>query len=171
MSVHLAYCGVGSNVGDRAAYLNLGAEALSAHPAVTLLRKSGIYETEPQYPEPVLFKATAGSQSHYLNMVWELEASLTPYELLSLFMRIEESLGRERKKEIRWAPRTLDLDILFYDDWVIQDSALIVPHPRLHERRFVLEPLAELTPNFVHPVLGSTIWTILSGLKEIHAVL
>ena len=94
MSARLVYCGVGSNLNDRAAYLRAGAEALSVHPEITFLRKSGIYETEPEYGES---QAGAAVQSKYLNAVWELKTTLSPYDLLNLFMRIEETLGRNRK--------------------------------------------------------------------------
>jgi 2-amino-4-hydroxy-6-hydroxymethyldihydropteridine diphosphokinase len=171
MSVHLVYCGVGSNLGDRAAYLSRGAEALSAHPEITFLRKSGMYETEPEREEYPALSSTAAAQPKYLNTVWEFKTTLLPYDLLHVFMRIEESFGRDRKHEVRRGPRVLDLDILFYDDWVIQDNALTIPHPRLHKRRFVLEPLTELAPNLVHPVLRTTVWTLLSGLAEAQTVL
>ena len=141
MSARLVYCGVGSNLNDRVAYLSAGAEALSVHPEISLLRKSGIYETEPEYDES---QVSAAVQPKYLNAVWELKTTLSPYDLLSLFMRIEETSGRDRKNEVKGGPRVLDLDILFYGDWVIQDKMLVIPHPRLHRRRFVLAPLSEL---------------------------
>ncbi len=171
MSAHLVYCGVGSNLGDRAAYLSAGAEALSAHPEIAFLRKSGMYETEPEYEESQALSSGPSVQSKYLNAVWEMKTTLSPYDLLRVFVRIEESFGRDRKKEPRWGARVLDLDILFYDDWVIEDKILTIPHPRLHRRSFVLEPLVELAPNLVHPVLRTTVWTLLSGLVQTQTTL
>ncbi len=170
MSAHLVYCGVGSNLGDRAAYLSAGAEALSAHPEITFLRKAGTYETEAEYEESPAISSVAAVQPKYLNTVWEMKTTLSPYDLLNLFLRIEESFGRDRKNETRWGARVLDLDILFYDDWVVEDKTLTIPHPWLHKRSFVLEPLVELAPNLVHPVFRTTVWTLLSGLVPTQAL-
>jgi 2-amino-4-hydroxy-6-hydroxymethyldihydropteridine diphosphokinase len=141
------YLSLGSNLGDREANLRAALERL--HPQ----RVSPIYETEPvDYTEQPLF----------LNLVAELETSLTPRELLERTQAIERELGRVRG--IPKGPRTLDIDILFYGDAVVREPDLEIPHPRLHERRFVLEPLADLAPGLRHPVTELTVREMLARL-------
>ena len=147
-----AYVGLGSNLGDRAAYLLLGLSALSRLPETRLLRLSPIYETDPVGPP----------QPPYLNMVAELETELSPKGLLAEMLRIEKALGRERRE--RWGPRTLDLDLLLYGDLVLEEAGLSVPHPRLHERAFVLVPLLDLLPEGRHPLLGQSFAELLASL-------
>jgi 2-amino-4-hydroxy-6-hydroxymethyldihydropteridine diphosphokinase len=147
-----AYVGLGSNLGDRAAHLLLGLSALSRLPKTHLLRLSPVYETEPVGPP----------QPPYLNMVAELETELSPTGLLAEMLRIEKALGRERRE--RWGPRTLDLDLLLYGDLVLEEAGLSVPHPRLHERAFVLVPLLDLLPEGRHPLLGQSFAELLASL-------
>ena len=147
-----AYVGLGSNLGDRAAYLLLGLSALSRLPKTHLLRLSPVYETDPVGPP----------QPPYLNMVAELETALSPTGLLAEMLRIEKALGRERRE--RWGPRTLDLDLLLYGDLVLEEEGLSVPHPRLHERAFVLVPLLDLLPEGRHPLLGQSFAELLASL-------
>jgi 2-amino-4-hydroxy-6-hydroxymethyldihydropteridine diphosphokinase len=147
-----AYVGLGSNLGDRAAYLLLGLSALSRLPKTHLLRLSPVYETDPVGPP----------QPPYLNMVAELETGLSPKRLLAEMLRIEKALGRERRE--RWGPRTLDLDLLLYGDLVLEEAGLSVPHPRLHERAFVLVPLLDLLPEGRHPLLGQSFAELLASL-------
>ena len=147
-----AYVGLGSNLGDRAAYLLLGLSALSRLPKTHLLRLSPVYETDPVGPP----------QPPYLNMVAELETELSPTGLLAEMLRVEKALGRERRE--RWGPRTLDLDLLLYGDLVLEEAGLSVPHPRLHERAFVLVPLLDLLPEGRHPLLGQSFAELLASL-------
>ena len=147
-----AYVGLGSNLGDRAAYLLLGLSALSRLPKTHLLRLSPVYETDPVGPP----------QPPYLNMVAELETELSPTGLLAEMLRVEKALGRERRE--RWGPRTLDLDLLLYGDLVLEEEGLSVPHPRLHERAFVLVPLLDLLPEGRHPLLGQSFAELLASL-------
>jgi 2-amino-4-hydroxy-6-hydroxymethyldihydropteridine diphosphokinase len=147
-----AYVGLGSNLGDRAAYLLLGLSALSRLSKTHLLRLSPVYETEPVGPP----------QPPYLNMVAELETELSPKGLLAEMLRVEKALGRERRE--RWGPRTLDLDLLLYGDLVLEEAGLSVPHPRLHERAFVLVPLLDLLPEGRHPLLGQSFAELLASL-------
>lgn len=135
------YLALGSNLGDRLGHFRAGSEALARHPDIRIIKKSRVYETEP-------IGGPAG-QAHFLNAVSQLETSLSPRELLMLLLEIERAQGRERL--LHWGPRTLDLDLLLYGAEIIREPDLIVPHPRLTERAFVLEPLAELAPNLEVP--------------------
>ena len=146
----MAYIALGSNLGDRLANLENGRSALGKAGA-HLKRASSLFETEP-----VGFL----DQPWFLNRVLGVETRLSPAELLKCCQKIEIAHGRRRS--FQNGPRTLDLDILLYDDIVLDDPELIIPHPRMAERRFVLEPLAEIAPEVYHPVLKKTIRCLLS---------
>jgi 2-amino-4-hydroxy-6-hydroxymethyldihydropteridine diphosphokinase len=150
-----AYVGLGSNLGDRAANLLLAVRGmLDAGFVVT--RLSAIYETEP---------VDVREQPFFLNMVAELRITIfSPEQTLARLLRIEYSLGR--KREIPRGPRTIDLDLLLYGDEQRATEFLQLPHPRLHERRFVLTPLAELAPQLVHPTLHRTISQLLAETTD-----
>jgi 2-amino-4-hydroxy-6-hydroxymethyldihydropteridine diphosphokinase len=156
----LAYVSLGSNLGDRAAHFAAALAALRAHPAVRVEALSSVYETDPVGPPP---------QGPYLNAVVGLYTSLPARELLALLLAIESARGRERDGT-RWTARSLDLDLLFYGTETIEEPGLRVPHPRLHERAFVLEPLCELAPGLVHPVLGATIEKLAARVRDARAV-
>ena len=145
---------MGSNVGDRHANLAFAVAALREIPAVRVFAVSEAIETEP-VGGPL-------GQGPYLNAAAGLQTTLRPRELLELLLAIERRLGRVRAE--RWGPRTLDLDLLLYDDRVIDEPGLRVPHPRMHERLFVLRPLAAIAPSARHPVLGTTVREILDNL-------
>jgi len=141
-----AYIALGSNLGDREAVLNRAAELLGKTEGIEVTAISSYYNTAPVgYTE----------QPDFLNAAAEIKTVLTPKELLQICMGIEKELKRERI--IRWGPRTIDLDILLYGDRIINEENLIVPHPRMHERSFVLEPLKEIAPYAMHPVNGQTV--------------
>jgi 2-amino-4-hydroxy-6-hydroxymethyldihydropteridine diphosphokinase len=140
------YLSLGSNLGDREANLRAALDRLNP------LRVSRIYETEP---------VDYVAQPFFLNLVVEAETSLMPMQLLAHTQRIERDLGR--KRTIPKGPRTIDIDILFYSGSVIQTKRLQVPHPRLHERRFVLKPLADLAPELRHPVTHRTVREMLDS--------
>ena len=142
-----AYVGVGSNLGDREATIRA---AVAALPGVTAV--STLSETDPVGPV---------EQPRFLNGAVALETELSPRELLDVLLAVERDLGRERRE--RWGPRTIDLDLLLYGDRVVDEPGLSVPHPRLHERRFALEPLAELDPELEIPGRGR-VKTLLSEL-------
>jgi 2-amino-4-hydroxy-6-hydroxymethyldihydropteridine diphosphokinase len=142
-----AYVGLGSNLGDRQANLDRAIEALQDSPQVEVTQVSSYYETEPVGGPP--------GQGDYLNAVLELQTDLTAAELLQLLLDIERRLGRVRRE--RHGPRNIDLDLLLYGEAVLDESGLVVPHPAMHERGFVLEPFTEIAPDVVHPVLGKTI--------------
>jgi len=133
--VTLAYVGLGANLGDREAALRGGLERLAAEPGVEVVSVSSFRETDPVGP--------VRDQPRFLNGAAALETSLSARELLDALLRIESEFGRRREGP-RGGPRTLDLDLLLYGDEQIDEPGLRVPHPRLHERPFVLEPLAEL---------------------------
>lgn len=149
-----AYIAVGSNMGDRASVIQQAENSVRKIPEISFQKKSAFYETEPV--------GVSQPQGKYLNGVWEIETSLEAKELLDELMQIETSLGRMRVKTQKNGPRPIDLDILFYGDKVISKEGLSVPHPRMHERWFVLKPLADLCPDFVHPEKKKTVRELLS---------
>ncbi|WP_447975168.1 2-amino-4-hydroxy-6-hydroxymethyldihydropteridine diphosphokinase [Nitrospira sp. Kam-Ns4a] len=158
MTREIAYIGFGSNVGDRLDFCDRAVTLLSLLPSSQVTAVSSLYETEP------VADGTDPGAGWFLNGVVRLETDLTPRSLLTVCREIERALGRDL--DHRGGPRTLDLDLLLYGDRVIGESDLTVPHPRLHLRRFVLVPLAELAPNLVHPVLRQTVKDLLDRLAD-----
>lgn len=152
---HRAYIGLGSNMGDSASILSQAADKLSNESHTRVLNLSSIIKTKPWGNE---------NQPDFLNSACLLETTLEPQALLLFLQGIENAMGRERKE--KWGPRTLDLDILFYDNDIIAAKALTVPHPYISERLFVLEPMNEIAPYFVHPSLNKTIKELLKELRE-----
>ena len=146
-----AYVGVGSNLGDRWAHLAFAARQIRADSRVSLLRASRVWDAEPLGPP----------QPRYLNAVLELETQLTARGLHALLQLTERGAGRRRTQ--RWAARTLDLDLLLYGDQVIETPRLVLPHPGLVSRRFVLAPLAELRPDLLVPGTGFTVAELLAA--------
>lgn len=138
---HYSYLSLGSNVGDRLAHLREAVRLLRESPAISVVRVSGVYETEP---------LGVRDQPWFLNAVVELTSDLQPLELLAEVKRIEGAVGRT--PTFRWGPREIDLDILLYDDVDLAGEKLTIPHPRLTERLFVLLPLRELYPTWVDAV-------------------
>lgn len=135
---NIAYIALGSNLGDREAYLRNAVTLIHQHPQIQVEAISSIYETDP---------VGYDDQDLFLNMVISLRTSLNPFELLQILQKIEAQLGR--KRTIRWGPRTVDLDILLYNDENIETEKLIIPHPRMYERLFVLIPLTELKSELI----------------------
>lgn len=150
-----AYLALGSNIGDRRAHLDAAVSALREYPGIELLAVSTYHETEP-------VGGPAG-QSRYLNAAAHIRTSLTPEELLAALLNIESRLGRVRAEPN--APRTLDLDLLLFGDLVRSGTDPVVPHPRMHQRSFVLEPLAEIAPELRHPQFGVTIRRLAENLR------
>ncbi len=142
-----AMIGLGSNLGDRRATLDGAVAALAASPDIDVVRVSGFIETEPVGGPP--------GQGPYLNAALEVKTTLDPLGLLRVLQEIEGRFGRVRA--VRWGERTLDLDLLLFDDLVVDSPELTVPHSRMTGRRFVLEPLAEIAPTTVIPDTGRTV--------------
>jgi 2-amino-4-hydroxy-6-hydroxymethyldihydropteridine diphosphokinase len=151
---------LGSNLGDRAANLAAALSRLAALDATTILRVSPSIETAPVVP-PGAEDAAGGS---YLNAVALIGTALAPRALLNELLRIEHELGRVRRPHNRWGERSIDLDLLLFDELVIDEPGLVVPHPRLHLRRFVLDPLAHVAPAWVVPTLGKSVAELFAAL-------
>lgn len=143
---HIAYLGIGSNMGDKLKYLEDAVSAIKDNPNCKLLKISDIIVTEPYGPV---------EQEDFLNGALMVKTLYTPIELLRFLQKLESMANRVR--EVHWGPRTLDLDILLYDDLVTDEEELVLPHPEMHKRAFVLEPLKQIAPNVVHPLLRQRI--------------
>lgn len=141
-----AYLGLGSNVGDREEYIEQAVFLLEKNPNIQVHKRSSNYETEAE---------GGADQPPFINAAVEVRTKLPPHRLLEVCQEIETALGRER--EVEWGPRTIDIDILLYENEIISDDKLQVPHPLMHERMFVLRPLKEIAPHMVHPVLEKSI--------------
>ena len=148
-----AFIGAGANLGEPVRQIKQALDELEKSPGVRLLGASSLYRTQPVGPV---------EQPPFINAVFALECGMNPHELLALLLSVEEKMGRIRGE--RWGPRVIDLDLLFYDEMVISGQGLEVPHPRLHERRFVLVPLVELAPDIIHPVIKKTVFDVLAAL-------
>lgn len=153
-----AYIALGANLGDRAANISSAIERLGAVRGIRLLKLSSLLENPAVGGPP--------NSPPFLNGVAEIETSLPPRELLQKLLEIERDLGRQRHR--KWDPRTIDLDLLLYGDQVVNEPELTIPHPRMHERRFVLAPLAEIAPDHVHPVRRRTFAQLLQELGRGH---
>lgn len=154
-----SYLSLGSNMGDRFDMLRQAVSQLADHPAITVIRISSLYETDP-----VGFT----DQEPFLNMVVQLETELEALALLDVCQEVEQNLNRKRL--VRWGPRTIDLDILLYNQEELETERLIIPHPRMHERAFVLVPLLEINPDLkISAELetdGVCLWRSYSSIKD-----
>ena len=156
MGIHTAYIGTGSNIGNKLLNCKSGIQALTRVNKVVVKDWSRFYKTEP-----VDYK----DQDWFVNFVVKIETTLDPFQLINELKSIESDAGRTYDS-IRFGPRILDLDILLYDDLVTNSSGLVIPHPRMHKRRFVLRPICDIDPKTVHPVLQKDMQYLLDRLGE-----
>ncbi|MGB2691444.1 MAG: 2-amino-4-hydroxy-6-hydroxymethyldihydropteridine diphosphokinase [Thermodesulfobacteriota bacterium] len=147
------FISIGSNLGDKIGNCRVAVEELAKFSKVNKL--SSLYETEPVGKE---------DQPNFINTAVEIETNLSAQELLIYLKSIEEKMGRVRTE--KWGPRTIDLDIIFYGELVIKNDDLAIPHPRAHLRRFVLEPICEIAPNYIHPVLNKTVGVLIKECED-----
>jgi 2-amino-4-hydroxy-6-hydroxymethyldihydropteridine diphosphokinase len=152
---HTAYIAVGSNMGDREEMIAWARAFLLIEPAIRFIKSSAVISTVPLGGPP---------QDDYLNAVWLITTAFSPQALIEYLLHVEKLLGRKRR--VRNGPRTIDLDILFYDNKVISRGAVVLPHPRLHEREFIVRLLNELSPGLRHPVLERTVAQLLEGFRH-----
>jgi len=152
---HRAYLSIGSNMGDREAYLNRAVHTLGEHPKIRVEKVSSYLRTAPY---------GGVEQEDFLNGAVQIRTLLSPGQLLVVLHEVEAAAGRERL--IRWGPRTLDLDILYYDKLILESEELTIPHVDMENRSFVLKPLCELAPTFHHPVSGKTTTRMLQELED-----
>jgi len=155
----IAYIGIGSNMGDKISNCRRAIEEMDELPGCKVAASSSLYKTEP---------VGVAEQDWYINCVARLTTSLDPFQLIKALLSIEYAMGRRRRR--KWEARIIDLDILLFGQDIIRSCDLVIPHPLMHERRFVLEPLAQLAPDFIHPILKLTIRRLLEGLAVRHSV-
>jgi 2-amino-4-hydroxy-6-hydroxymethyldihydropteridine diphosphokinase len=154
--LHLAYISVGSNMGNRMENCEKGIKLLNDQDDISVLIRSPFYQTEPvDYIE----------QDWFINGVVQVETSLEPVSLLASVKGIEQQVGR-KSSDIRFGPRILDMDLLLYGSFVLHHPGLVIPHPRMHKRCFVLKPLCDIDPDIVHPVLGETMKNLLDRIDH-----
>jgi 2-amino-4-hydroxy-6-hydroxymethyldihydropteridine diphosphokinase len=152
-----AFIGLGSNLGEREVHVRRAVGELGKIPRTNFVRVSSVYDTDP---------VGDVQQPRFLNAVAWVESDLTAGELLWNLLLIEQRLGRVRTKARRWGPRTIDLDLLFFGNEVADEPGLTLPHPEVQNRAFVLAPLAELDPEFLHPILGESVKRLLARLPK-----
>ena len=153
----IVYLSLGSNKGDRIGYVQQAAGLLAALDDIKIIRTSAFYETEPW---------NMNTETWFVNAVLEIKTQLTPRNLLTECMRIETQLGRIKRNNPDYEDRTMDIDILFYNNEIINEDNLIIPHKFVHLRAFILVPLLELIPDYVHPVLNKTISELHNDLEN-----
>ncbi len=152
--MNIAYIGIGSNIGNREENCRKAIRLLEEN-GISVKRQSSMHDTEPWGVK---------DQPKFINMAIEIETNKNPEDLLGILKNIERQMGRT--ESVKWGQRIIDLDILLYDALILETPHLEIPHPFMHDREFVLKPLAEIAPDKKHPVIGKTIEEILAGLKQ-----
>ena len=152
---NISYLSIGSNMGERFDTFQKAFRLLSENPHIKLVACSSLYETDP---------VGYTDQDCFLNAVFKVETDLKPEDLLRSCMRVEQELGR--KRDVRWGPRTLDLDILLYNHENVETEILSIPHPRMHERAFVMIPLMELEPDIILPKMNTSLSDLLEKIPD-----
>jgi 2-amino-4-hydroxy-6-hydroxymethyldihydropteridine diphosphokinase len=152
---HQVYIGIGSNLGNKRENYLEGLERIAKLPGTRIIKESSVYESQP----------LGDSKEWYINGVIEIETDLKPEMLLKKFKNIERAMGRKKVRK-RWGARIMDLDILLYDSLIMNKKNLKIPHPEMHQRKFVLIPLSELAPQVIHPVLSASISELLVNVKD-----
>ena len=152
---HQVYIGIGSNLGNKRENYLEALERIAKIPKTRIIKESSVYESQP----------LGDSKEWYINGVIEIETELKPELLLKKFKNIERAMGRKKVRK-RWGARIIDIDILLYDSLVMNKKSLKIPHPEMHQRKFVLIPLSEVAPQVIHPVLSVSISELLVGVKD-----
>jgi len=152
---HEVYIGIGSNLGNKRENYLEALERIAKLPKTRIIKESSVYESQPH----------GDSKEWYINGVIEIETEIKPELLLNKFKNIERAMGRKKVRK-KWGARIIDIDILLYDSLVMNKKSLKIPHPEMHQRKFVLIPLSELAPQVIHPVLSVSISELLFGVKD-----
>ena len=155
------YLSIGSNIENRVAYIEQAISFLGLCEEIDVVQSSALYETEPWGVK---------NQNWFLNVAVEISTTLSAQDLLDKCNQVEAKLGRSRQNEARWGARTVDIDIIFYEDEIIKTEVLTIPHERMHKRAFVLVPMLEIASDFVHPVLKKTIQELYDTLEDVEDV-
>lgn len=155
MTSHVAYIGIGSNMENPLEQCRKAIGQIAAHPHISITARSSFYETEP---------VGLANQDWFVNAVVEIRTSLDPRNLLTTLLQIERQMGRVRRE--KWGPRLIDLDVLFYDDLIVETNNLKIPHPEIPGRRFILAPMDEIAGAYTHPTLKKTMGDLLASLPE-----
>ena len=154
----IVYLSLGSNLGDRVGYVQQATSLLSAHDCINIVATSSFYESEPWKMD---------SENWFVNAAVAIDTNFSPEELLKFCQNIEMQLGRVRNEQEKWQQRAIDIDILMYDNQIISLSEkLIIPHPYMHKRAFVLVPMLEIADNFVHPFFGKTVESLFEAIED-----
>jgi len=154
----ITYIALGSNLGNRAVLLRAAMDRIAALAGTRMLAESRLYPTAPVGGPP--------GQPEFLNAAMAVDTALPPRDLLNRLLEIEQDLGRNRATEPHHGPRPIDLDLLLYDNQILVEDRLQIPHPHLHERMFVLDPLVEIAPNAIHPILHATVAQLRQRLQN-----
>ena len=153
----IVYLSLGSNIGDRVGYIQQATSLLSANPDINIVATSSFYESEPWQ---------MNSQNWFVNAIVQITTSLSPENLLDECQRIESQLGRPLNRGTEYIDRTIDIDILFFDNLILNNSRLTIPHMHFHKRAFVLVPMLEIAEDFVHPFFGKTVESLYEEIEE-----